>query len=658
MLEINCVACERHFVIVDRHRQDFNSMTEDQMAAVGAALAELAREGAWSRMYLRGGLGAGKTTLVRSILRALGVEGRIKSPSFAVAETYQIGQKQCAHLDLFRQSDPTAWRASGLREIFAETDLVLVEWPEKAVGLPAPDIEFTIDWADPLVPEGPRHLSIFLANNDVAIRLRAALSIFGVVPTETHGTASGKRAVDPLRRSLTMAPVALAAVFGLPRPARAVEVVAVRVWPAPNYTRVAIEHDTPRLLYATTRLTRPERLVVDIQNLRLGYGLRQILAGIQPNDPFIAQVRVGQFKPHIVRMVFDLKQAIRPQVFTLPPIAQYQHRLVIDLYPEVEADPLLAFLREYEASRSARSSGDQEPATQTQAQAPSQAPIATTPPPTPPNAPGRSPTIPSQPSPSPPKTETARNAPSKEGERFSKPRANFITIAIDPGHGGEDPGAIGRGGTREKDVVLRIARELKRQIDAQPAMRAFLTRDGDFFVPLARRVALSRQVNADLFVSVHADAWVSPTAQGASVFALSDKGATSAAARWMANKENESDSIGGVKLGQADDLLTQTLLDMSTTAQIKYSLKLGQSVLREIGRVNRLHKPQVEQAGFAVLRAPDIPSILVETAFISNPDEERRLRDAAYQRAVAVAMRKGIEDYLAQNPPLAKKSST
>lgn len=645
-------------MIVDRHRQDFNSVTEDQMAAVGAALAELAREGAWSRMYLRGGLGAGKTTLVRSILRALGVEGRIKSPSFAVAETYQIGQKQCAHLDLFRQSDPTAWRASGLREIFAETDLVLVEWPEKAVGLPAPDIEFTIDWADPLVPEGPRHLSIFLANNDVAIRLRAALSIFGVVPTETHGTASGKRAVDPLRRSLTMAPVALAAVFGLPRPARAVEVVAVRVWPAPNYTRVAIEHDTPRLLYATTRLTRPERLVVDIQNLRLGYGLRQILAGIQPNDPFIAQVRVGQFKPHIVRMVFDLKQAIRPQVFTLPPIAQYQHRLVIDLYPEVEADPLLAFLREYEASRSARSSGDQEPATQTQAQAPSQAPIATTPPPTPPNAPGRSPTIPSQPSPSPPKTETARNAPSKEGERFSKPRANFITIAIDPGHGGEDPGAIGRGGTREKDVVLRIARELKRQIDAQPAMRAFLTRDGDFFVPLARRVALSRQVNADLFVSVHADAWVSPTAQGASVFALSDKGATSAAARWMANKENESDSIGGVKLGQADDLLTQTLLDMSTTAQIKYSLKLGQSVLREIGRVNRLHKPQVEQAGFAVLRAPDIPSILVETAFISNPDEERRLRDAAYQRAVAVAMRKGIEDYLAQNPPLAKKSST
>lgn len=652
MLQINCVACERHFVIVDRHRQDFNSVTEDQMAGIGAALAQLAREGAWSRLYLRGGLGAGKTTLVRSILRGLGVEGRIKSPSFAVAETYLVGQMQCAHLDLFRQTDPVAWRASGLREIFAETDLLLVEWPEKAEGLPTPDLEITLDWADPLLPEGPRHLRFLSANDPLQARLHAALSKFENAAADPNAKTLNRVAVDPVRRSLTLAPMALAATLGLPPPARAVEVMAVRVWPAPNYTRVAIEHDTPRLLYTTTRLTRPERLVVDIQNLQLGYGLRQILAGIQPNDPFIAQVRVGQFKPHIVRMVFDLKQAIRPQVFTLPPIAQYQHRLVIDLYPEVEADPLLAFLREYEASRKAGALEDQTPAPPTQAQAPA-APATTQ---TQTGGPGRSPApVPQAPT-SPPAAGASRDPPRTEGGRPSAPRGSFITIAIDPGHGGEDPGAIGRGGTREKDVVLRIARELKRQIDAQPSMRAFLTRDGDFFVPLARRVALSRQVNADLFVSVHADAWVSPTAQGASVFALSDKGATSAAARWMANKENESDSIGGVKLGQADDLLTQTLLDMSTTAQIKYSLKLGQSVLREIGRVNRLHKPQVEQAGFAVLRAPDIPSILVETAFISNPDEERRLRDAAYQREVAVAMRRGIEDYLAQNPPLAKKS--
>jgi len=650
MLQINCVACERHFVIVDRHRQDFNSVTEDQMVRVGAALAQLAREGAWSRLYLHGGLGAGKTTLVRSILRALGVEGRIKSPSFAVAETYLVGQMQCAHLDLFRQTDPTAWRASGLREIFAETDLVLVEWPEKAEGLPTPDAEIILDWADPLVPEGPRHLTILSANDELQARLRAALSKFDNATADTNAKILNRLVVDPVRRSLTLAPMALAAALGLPPPARAVEVVAVRVWPAPNYTRVAIEHDTSRLVYSTTRLTRPERLVVDIQNLQLGHGLRQILAGIQPNDPFIAQVRVGQFKPHIVRMVFDLKQAIRPQVFTLPPIAQYQHRLVIDLYPEVEADPLLAFLREYEASRKTGSAEDQAPAPQ------AQAPAAPTTPQTQTGGPARPATVPPQSAANPPTAGAPRDTPRQEAPRTGVPRGSVITIAIDPGHGGEDPGAIGRGGTREKDVVLRIARELKRQIDAQPTMRAFLTRDGDFFVPLARRVALSRQVNADLFVSVHADAWVSPTAQGASVFALSDKGATSAAARWMANKENESDSIGGVKLGQADDLLTQTLLDMSTTAQIKYSLKLGQSVLREIGRVNRLHKPQVEQAGFAVLRAPDIPSILVETAFISNPDEERRLRDAAYQREVAVAMRRGIEDYLAQNPPLAKKS--
>jgi len=525
-----------------------------------------------------------------------------------------------------------------------------VEWPEKAEGLPTPDAEIILDWADPLVPEGPRHLTILSANDELQARLRAALSKFDNATADTNPKILNRVVVDPVRRSLTLAPMALAAALGLPPPARAVEVVAVRVWPAPNYTRVAIEHDTSRLVYSTTRLTRPERLVVDIQNLQHGHGLRQILAGIQPNDPFIAQVRVGQFKPHIVRMVFDLKQAIRPQVFTLPPIAQYQHRLVIDLYPEVEADPLLAFLREYEASRKTGSAEDQAPAPQ------AQAPAAPTTPQTQTGGPARPATVPPQSAANPPTAGAPRDTPRQEAPRTGVPRGSVITIAIDPGHGGEDPGAIGRGGTREKDVVLRIARELKRQIDAQPTMRAFLTRDGDFFVPLARRVALSRQVNADLFVSVHADAWVSPTAQGASVFALSDKGATSAAARWMANKENESDSIGGVKLGQADDLLTQTLLDMSTTAQIKYSLKLGQSVLREIGRVNRLHKPQVEQAGFAVLRAPDIPSILVETAFISNPDEERRLRDAAYQREVAVAMRRGIEDYLAQNPPLAKKS--
>lgn len=613
-------------MIVDRHRLDFNSVAEDQMTDIGQALAELVRRGLIARIYLRGGLGAGKTSLARSLLRALGVEGRIKSPSFAVVETYSAHGLQCAHLDLFRQSEPMAWRDSGLRELFAESNLVLVEWPEKAEGLPAPDLDLAIDWADPSLPEGARQISLDFRNPLVRTAFEEAFQGKAVLTRHTTLDAEG---VSPVRRSLALTPIAVGLLATLPRPSQAVEVVAVRVWPAANYTRVAIEHDTAKLFYSTARLTQPERLVVDLQNMRLGHALRQIIARIQPNDPFIGQVRVGQFKPHVVRMVFDLKQAVRAQTFTLPPVARYRHRLVIDLYPEVAEDPLLAFLRQYEASTAKRSSGPPDKAPST---------------PEPPVAASRTP----QPAP-----QTPSQTPQ---ESRTRPAASFITIAIDAGHGGEDPGAIGRGGTREKDVVLRIAREMKRQIDARPNMRAFLTRDGDYFVPLARRVALARQVNADLFVSVHADAWVSPSAQGASVFALSEKGATSAAARWMANKENESDSIGGVKLGQIDDLLTQTLLDMSTTAQIKDSLKLGQSVLREIGKINRLHKPQVEQAGFAVLRAPDIPSILVETAFISNPEEERRLRDAAYQRSVAAAIQNGIDDYLARNPPLAKRS--
>jgi N-acetylmuramoyl-L-alanine amidase len=610
-------------VIVDRHRLDFNSVDEDQMTDVGQALAQLVRRRLIARLYLRGGLGAGKTSLARSLLRALGVEGRVKSPSFAVAETYSVSGLQCAHLDLFRQSEPTAWRETGLRELFTESDLIMVEWPEKAEGLPAPDLDLSIDWADPSLPEGPRQLSLHFHDPVVCAAFEDAFQSAASLTRQATPNAEG---VSAGRRSLVVTPLAAGLLAALPRPSQAVEVVAVRVWPAANYTRVAIEHDTAKLFYSTARLTKPERLVVDLQNMRLGHALRQIIARIQPNDPFIGQVRVGQFKPHVVRMVFDLKQAVRAQTFTLPPVARYRHRLVIDLYPEVAEDPLLAFLREYEASTAKRSNELPQ-----KVPAPAEPPVAA--------------------------SRTPQPAPSQAPqESRPRPAASFVTIAIDAGHGGEDPGAIGRGGTREKDVVLRIAREMKRQIDARPNMRAFLTRDGDYFVPLARRVALARQVNADLFVSVHADAWVSPSAQGASVFALSEKGATSAAARWMANKENESDSIGGVKLGQIDDLLTQTLLDMSTTAQIKDSLKLGQSVLREIGKINRLHKPQVEQAGFAVLRAPDIPSILVETAFISNPEEERRLRDAAYQRSVAAAIQNGIDDYLARNPPLAKRS--
>ncbi|MFZ9122661.1 MAG: N-acetylmuramoyl-L-alanine amidase, partial [Burkholderiaceae bacterium] len=279
------------------------------------------------------------------------------------------------------------------------------------------------------------------------------------------------------RRALLLASGATL-LLGLRTPARAVAVVAVRVWPAPDYTRVAIEHDTAGLSFKTHLLTAPDRLVVDLEGLTLNPTLKDLVARIQANDPYISQVRVGQFLPTTVRLVFDLKQTIKPSVFTLPPIAQYQHRVVIDLYPTEEQDPLLPFLKSYESQ-----------AAETTPSAPSATPAA----------------------------------PAPSDQLAAKPQAvdRLVTVALDPGHGGEDPGAIGKRGTREKDVVLRIARRLKREIDKEPGMRAFLTRDGDYFVPLGRRVQKARQVRADLMVSIHADAWVSPKARGSSVYVLS-----------------------------------------------------------------------------------------------------------------------------------------
>ncbi len=233
--------------------------------------------------------------------------------------------------------------------------------------------------------------------------------------------------------------------------------------------------------------------------------------------------------------------------------------------------------------------------------------------------------------------------------------ARLVTIAIDPGHGGEDPGAIGKRGTYEKTITMSVALRLKEKLDNEPNMRAMLTRDSDYFVPLHVRVQKARRVQADLFVSIHADAFIKSSARSSSVvFCLSEKGATSSAANWLAKKENEADLIGGVNLGTQDKDLARVLLDLSTTAQINDSLKLGRAVLGELGNINSLHKGAVEQAGFAVLKAPDIPSILVETAFISNPDEEARLRDEAYQEKLANSILRGIKAYFARNPPLAK----
>jgi N-acetylmuramoyl-L-alanine amidase len=420
-------------------------------------------------------------------------------------------------------------------------------------------------------------------------------------------------------------------------------IVAVRVWPAAEYTRITIESDAP-LSQRHFLADNPNRLVIDIDGLELSSALRDLVGKVRADDPFIAGVRAGQNQPRVVRLVIDLKQATAPQLFTLAPVAAYQHRLVFDLYPTQERDPLLALIREREASEQQAAKAVQdalgefigkigEPAPP--------APYAAAPPLKPPTVATAPPAVLQTPAPLPPAVQGKID--------------RLIVVAIDPGHGGEDPGASGPSGLHEKDVVLQIATQLRDRIDTLPNMRAMLTRDADFFVPLGDRVRKARRVQADLFVSIHADAFITPAARGASVFALSQGGATSAAARWMATRENAADRVGGVNdIHSKDTTVLRTLLDMSTTAQIRDSMKLGGEVLGQIGKVGKLHKGSVEQAGFAVLKAPDIPSILVESAFISNPDEEARLRDPTYQVQLVTALAVGIQRYFAKNPPLAR----
>jgi N-acetylmuramoyl-L-alanine amidase len=463
----------------------------------------------------------------------------------------------------------------------------------------------------------------------------------------------------------------LALLLGAPQWARAAgappAIVAVRIWPARDYTRVTIESD--QKLQARHLLTEaPFRLVVDVDGLELKDALRELVGKVRAGDPFIAGVRVGQFQPKVLRLVFDLKQPVLPQQFTLLPVAAYQHRLVFDLYPTQEIDPLLALIRDKEAAEERAAKAVQDAlgelvsridrpllaASAASASSPGLSPL-----PSPPMLPALMdvPLVPALP-PSAPALNTpapaAAPAPPSAAERKRVDR--LVIVALDPGHGGEDPGAIGPTGLREKDVVLAVALQLRDRLNAVPGMRVMLTRDGDYFVPLNERVNKARRVQADLFVSLHADAFFKPEARGASVFALSSKGATSAAARWMAQRENSADQVGGVNIaGVKDKQLLQAMLDMSTTAQIKDSLRLGNEMLLHIGRVGQLHKRQVEQAGFAVLKAPDIPSILVETAFISNPEEEDKLRDPAYRRELVQALATGIKRYFAKNPPLARQ---
>ncbi len=420
----------------------------------------------------------------------------------------------------------------------------------------------------------------------------------------------------------------------------ATTVTATRVWPAADYTRLTIEA-TSEINQKITTLKNPDRLVLDLEGIDLNANIKALSTAISPSDPYIQQVRVANFKPGTVRVVIDLKVEVNPKIFTLQPAGQYKHRLVLDVYPL--KDPLANILNNADMGNPAPVDAPAikpnsnielakpiEPALKPAetAKITDQLPVQTTP------ALGEELPITNKPA--------------------TKNGARLITIAIDAGHGGEDPGAKGASGSREKDITLAIAKKLKQQVDAEPNMRAILTRDADFFIPLHGRVVKARNMQADLFISIHADAFIRPDARGSSVFALSEKGATSASARYLAKKENESDLIGGVSLDTKDMNLARTLLDLSQTATINDSLKLGKFVLTKVGEVNTLHKGSVEQAGFAVLKSPDIPSILVETAFISNPDEERRLNDDDYREKLTAAILSGVKKYFASNPALAK----
>ena len=425
---------------------------------------------------------------------------------------------------------------------------------------------------------------------------------------------------------------ALLAFLWLNQAQAAVNISAVRVWPAQDYTRITIE-SAQAINYNQFIIKNPERLVIDLEKVDINDVLNSLSNKIGNDDPYIKSARVGRFKPGIVRVVLDLKTEIKPQLFNLKPVAEYGHRLVLDIFPAIPVDPLLALLQSSGISlHSAETGSNNQPAASDSSQN---------------NKPVIQPTLP------PAIIATVPEIPTVHGRPDRSNR--ILIIAIDAGHGGEDPGARGRRGTHEKNITLSIARKLKSQIDETPGMRAVMTRDGDYFLPLDVRVNKARQARADLFVSIHADAFVKPHARGSSVFALSERGATSSTARWLAKKENEADLIGGVNIAEKDPYLARTLLDLSQTATISDSIKLAKHVLGELGGINTLHKAKVEQAGFAVLKSPDIPSILVETAFISNPEEENRLNDAKYQEKMALAILSGIKSYFAKDPPLARR---
>lgn len=398
------------------------------------------------------------------------------------------------------------------------------------------------------------------------------------------------------------------------------DIVASRIWPATAYTRMTLESTTP-IQFKYFQLKNPDRLVIDIQGSATNQVLRELSSKVIPMDPYIASVRIGQFNPETIRIVMDLKTTVNPQVFSLAPVANFKNRLVVDLYPtatvameQEKNDPLMALLQDYSHGK-VNSDGTTRPQA-----------TASTPP------------VQKTPVIKPPVT----NQPAQPGKPNKLNRQPVIMI--DPGHGGEDPGATGPTGLHEKDVVLAIGREIKKILDSY-GYKTYMTRNEDIFIPLGVRVAKARKLQADVFVSVHADAFTNPSAKGTGVYALSPKGATSAAAKYLAQTQNAADSIGGVNYS-TDKNVNNTLFDLTQTATINDSLKLGKDVLNQLSRINNLHKGSVDQANFAVLKAPDIPSILVETAFISNPIEERLLSSSDFRQKVANSIASGIKEYL------------
>ncbi len=419
------------------------------------------------------------------------------------------------------------------------------------------------------------------------------------------------------RRVVLLATALAAFLAALSGAHGATHVSSARIWPAQEYTRITLESGAP-ITHNVFTIANPYRLVLDLENVESSTALDVLSTKISPNDPYVSGVRIGRFKPGVIRLVLDLKAQVKPQVFTLTPVGDYGHRLVLDVYPVEPVDPILALLEK------------KDPPVQPSAIGKPEKPAGNL---------GSAQSV--------PRAAATKPAPATD-------LARLITIAIDAGHGGEDPGAKGRSGTYEKHVTLAIAKKLKALVDEEPNMRGVLIRNGDYFVQLADRVRKAKKINADLFVSIHADAYIKPHARGSSVFALSERGATSVAARILAEKQNQADQIGGVNLEIYEPILQQVLVDLSQTATINDSLKLAKAVLGEIGGINNLHRAHVEQAGFAVLKAPDIPSILVETAFLTNPDEESKLKDEKYQDRMAQAILVGIRKYFAANPPLAR----